>query len=48
VEELWKELCQENKVVTLMTTENWAAGYKAYLYKNPRLHFKIPCMSKNT
>jgi hypothetical protein len=46
VEELCKELCQENKSITLMTVENWAVGCKAYLYKNHGLHFKISCMSK--
>jgi hypothetical protein len=35
VEELCKELYQEKIAITLMTTENWAIGCKAYLYKNP-------------
>jgi hypothetical protein len=41
VEELCKELCHENIVMTLMTIGKLGSGMQAYLYKNIGLHLKI-------
>jgi hypothetical protein len=41
VEELSKEIYQENKGITLMTVGKLGSGIQAHLYKNHGLHFKI-------